>query len=113
MSVCILFPAGGKRIYKDVLGDDKNRPYCLSLVSEILPSQHQIRYTYNKYGQLQDVLVHNPAGNKTFAAAHFNFIKADDYPWSRSHFHFQTTTSDGSVFDYRLVRYRQRNYLTR
>ncbi len=109
----LYLPDGGVRIYKDLSCHGSNKPYYLALVSETTPSLHDICYVYNKhYLDLKNILVRNPSGTKIFTVASFKFIKQDEWMNPRHHFHFQITTSDNSVFDYRSVGIKQRHYLS-
>lgn len=109
----LYLPDGGVRVYKDLSWHESDRPYYLALVSETTPSKHDICYVYKKHSnEIKNILVRNPLGTKIFTTASFNFVKPDELMKPSDHFHFQITTSDNSVFDYRSVGIKQRNYLS-
>lgn len=109
----LYLPDGGVRVYKDLGWYASDRPYYLALVSETTPSKHNICYVYKKNSnEIKNIFVRNPAGTKIFATASFKFVKLDVGMKNSDHFHFQITTSDNSVFNYRSVGIKQRSYLS-
>lgn len=112
----LYLPDGGVRIYQELRqerkypSDPSTESYYLGLIQEVLPSGHLVRYTYNRRDELRHVEVCNPTGTKVLAAAHVKCIPPEKK--REDTFHYQVTTSDGGVFDYRSINYKYRNYLS-
>ena len=103
---------GGTRTYQGLnqASASNTTTFYLALISERLPSGHQVIYHYSKSDQLRHVELRNPSGDKILAFAHVDFMKLDDS--STGHFHYRINTSDGSVFDYRSTAYKEWHYLS-
>lgn len=105
----LYLPDGGVRRYEgEKLGafeHGDHRKYFYRLVSEKLPSGHQIFYDYDHKEQLQKIAIKNPSGSKTYAWAHIDLFKKSPP------FHFQITTSDGKSFAYQALEFKERDYL--
>ncbi len=105
----LYLPDGGSRTYVGeelgYFGYGDQRRYYYRLVSEKLPSQHEIHYEYDKKHQIKQVRTTNPRGNKTYASAHFDLFKKSPP------FHFRVTTSDAKSFEYQAMVFKERDYL--
>lgn len=76
------------------------------LTQEVLSSRHRISYTYNRYHDLTDVLLQNPAGTKTFASYH---ITAKDFDTPQ--YQLKINTSDQKTLTYKALNCKNVGYL--
>ncbi len=84
-------------------------PYYLRLVSEISPSQHKTKYSYDEKDRLHRISLRNASGSKLFAAIDFALFKTGND--KKKPFHFRAATSDKKTIDYRSINYKEKNYL--
>ena len=105
----LYLPDGGSRKYVgEELGTFRHGSYSrffYRLVSEKLPSQHEIHYEYDHKKQVKRISVTNPRGDKSYASAYFEIFKKSPP------FHFRVTTSDAKSLEYQATLFKERDYL--
>jgi YD repeat-containing protein len=83
--------SAGKRFYR--------------LINEVLPSGHQIEYTYNHQQCLTHLALKNPSKSKTLASLHLEQTR------NKSPIAFTLTSSDGQTLNYNTLSFKQLDYL--
>ncbi len=105
----LFLPDGGYRTYHGEtprhLDQHIDKTYY-RLISERLPSRHQIDYIYDKKNRLTDIALKNPDGTKTFTSLHFHLES------TKSPFHYKIQTSDNKTLDYQAILFEGRDYLS-
>jgi len=102
----LYLPDGGERYYKGSL-ENGNLPNWWLLEKEVLPSKHEIHYSYSGFRgkKLNSIKVKNPKGDKTFASISFDesAFKTDQK--------LSATTSDEVELTYTFDTFKERTYL--
>jgi len=111
----LFLPNGGYRIYQGVKFQslkqnqkDEENLYYYRLVKEVLPSQHQLHYFYDKATNLQKIESRDPLGEKIYASIGIEY--SFQAPRHLSHLRFRT--SDEKEISYFFApSYKNREYL--
>lgn len=113
----LYLPDGGSRFYKghDLRHwgrihwrrkrNEQRSKYYYRLMKEVLPSRHEIHYSYDEKRHLVHVAVKNPSGTKTLSWMHIDRIKKS------SPFMLGIRTSDKKSLQYKTVEYKEVDYL--
>jgi len=104
-SATLFLPDGGERHFTGKLAKNMVMGWWV-LEKEILPSKHQIVFTYSgEERKPKTIEVKNPKGDKVFASITFNEAQFE------SENRLQAHTSDGASFSYALRQIKKRDYL--
>ncbi len=104
----LYLPNGGLRTYKgQVFYKQKYRAGRTSykLVKEILPSKHELIYSYDDKARLIHIASTNPGATKTYSWVHFDYLN------HKPPLHFQANTSDGKTLNYRSLEFKETDYI--